>query len=149
MKRFVKIYAAVITAALLLIMSGCSARTPLSADDFKKQAENQKFTVTAETSSDSSIDKYMIADKSGTDTKIVYLSFSDNSSARDQYASLKEDAAPSGGGDAVDSDSYNKYTVTNGELYYTIARIDNTVIYCKTTTTHKDEADNFMKAVKY
>ena len=124
-------------------------RRAVSADTFKKEAGKEGFTVSEKTSSDSNVDKCLMASKKGSDTKIIYLSFGDSSSAHDSYTSMIGDVIPSGGKNAVDSDTYNKYSVSKGELYYTITRMDATIIYCSATVAKKGEADGFIKALKY
>lgn len=149
MKKFKKGFAVIFIAVFLFSITGCSVRKSISSDKFKAEAQKEGFTISEQTSSDASVDNYLIASKKGSDTKIVYLSFEDSSSAHDRYAASIGDLVPSGGKDAVDSDTYNKYSVSKGELYYTITRIDATIIYCTTTVTKKDEADSFMKVVNY
>lgn len=85
--------------------------------------------------------------KSG--TAIVFLMFPDDSSTEAEYETLKKDAAPQGGGQTVDSATYNRYIVTNGELYYNIIRMNDTIIDAKANATDKSEVDNFIKAIKY
>ena len=144
-----KSFAILFTVIFMLTTVGCAVRRAVTSDAFKKEAEKEGFTVSEKTSSDSDVSKYLIASKKGSDTKIVYLSFEGSSSAHDRYVAAIGDLIPSGGKDTVDSDTYNKYSVSNGELYYTIARMDATVIYCTTTVSKKSEADGFMKAMKY
>lgn len=149
MRKFIKLFALCLAAALTVAVSGCSARTSATADSFQKQAEKQGFKVSAETSQTDSVTKYLNAEKDNSDTKISFLTFSDASAAQGKYSDLKKTVSPSGGGSTVDSASYNKYTVTNGEIYYTLIRMDTTILYCQTTVTHKDEINNLIQALKY
>ncbi|MCI1965543.1 MAG: hypothetical protein LKJ17_05355 [Oscillospiraceae bacterium] len=129
-------------AACLFILSACSARTPVSNDDFKKQAEALGYTVAQGTDS-------LSASKSETDTQIIFTTCSDSISAQEQYASLKDSLTVTGGESTVDSNAYNKYTAQNGEIYYTLIRMDNTVLNCKGTIAKKDEMNRLIKALKY
>ncbi len=149
MKKNIKVIPLMLAFVIMLLLPGCSVRKPVSAANFKKEAEKEGFTVSEKTSSDVGAESYLIASKKGSDTKIVYLSFGSASSAHDGYTAAIGDLIPSGGKNVVDSDTYNKYTVSKGELYYAVTRMDDTVIYCSAVTSQKDEADNFMKAVNY
>lgn len=84
-----------------------------------------------------------------TSTELVFLSFSDGDSAQAAYTALKKQFAPNGGGKAVESATYSKYTVTVGELFYTLGRMDETVVYGKATTANQKEVEDFFKAIKY
>ncbi|WP_326974912.1 hypothetical protein [Caproicibacter sp. BJN0012] len=136
-------------AACLLVLSACSARTPISSDDFQKKAEALGYKVSQDSSSSGSDAKTLTAAKSDSDTQITFTTFSDASAAQEQYASLKESLKATGGTSTVDSDSYNKYTAQNGEIYYTLVRMGDTLLNCKGTVGKKDEIDNFVKEIKY
>ncbi|OCN01227.1 hypothetical protein A7X67_07610 [Clostridium sp. W14A] len=147
MKKTAGLLAAVILSAAL-ILSACSARTPISADDFQKKAEAAGYQVTQDTSYGSDA-KSLLASKSGSDTQFAFTVFTDSSLAQQKYASLKKSLTVTGGESTVDADAYNKYTAENGEIYYTIIRMDNTLLDCKGTIAKKDEVDSFVKTVKY
>lgn len=149
MKKFIKIVAAVLAAVSVMAVAGCSARTPLTADSFEKLAKGQGFKVEAAAASDSSGTKSLTATKSESDTTITFTVFKDGSSAADQFSAQKKSVSPNGGGQSVDSATYSRYTVTNGELYYVIVRMDSTLLSCQAKVTNKDEADNLVKAAKY
>lgn len=150
MKKFSKFIAAVLAvAAILSAFAGCSVRTPVTADGFQKLAKGQGFKVETGAGGSSGVTTYLTATKPESETTVDFLLLQNDSSAEEQYASLKKNAAPNGGGKAVDSATYNRYIVTNGELYYNIVRMDNTIIYAKSDLTNQDEVDNFIKAAKY
>ena len=147
MKKSAVFCAAALAAAVLF--SACSARTPVSSDDFQKKAEAAGFTVSADVSESSGAAKALNAVKDGEDTEISFFEFTDSAAARERYASLKKTLFPSGGGSAVDSSAYNKYAGRNGELYYTLVRLDNTVLSCKGTAANKKPIDDFISQIKY
>ena len=151
MKKFAKLFAVAFAAlTVLTAASGCSARTPSTTDSFQKLAKDQGFSqIEDATASYSPASKAISAAKSESDTQLVFLQYSDDSDAQDEYQALKKQAAPNGGGNSVDSATYNRYIVTNGELYYNIIRMDSTLLFCQATDTNKDEVDSFVKAIKY
>ena len=153
MKKRTKLCAALLCAVLFLSAAGCSARTPITSDDFKKQAQASEFEIEDSASSSQTVDanaqETVQATNSKTSTILVFLSYSDGDSAQASYTALKKQFAPNGGGSAVESDTYSKYTVTVGELFYTLVRMDDTVIYGKATLPNEQEVENFFKTIKY
>ena len=144
------VFLAAVFATGILFLSACSARNPASAASFQKTAASLGYKVTqAADTSYGSDTKSLIAAKSGSDTQIAFTVFADASTAEDQFSSLKQDLTATGGKSAVDADAYNKYTAQNGELYYTLVRIDNTMLSCKGTVAKKGEIEDFIKAIKY
>jgi basic membrane lipoprotein Med (substrate-binding protein (PBP1-ABC) superfamily) len=135
-------------SAALLLFAGCSARTAATADEFQKQAKKAGYTVTEETASDSSITKALSAAKSDSGTTFEFITFDSDQSAQSDYISRKEELSSSGK-TVIDSDNYNKYTLTNGELYYVLVRLGDTVLDCQTTTSSQKEAENFISSLKY
>ena len=140
MNRFVKSCAALLAAAAVLASAGCSARQPVTADDFQKQAKSAGYAVSASSGSG--------ATKGGTDVQASFLPFSGASSALSWYNEQK--SALSGSvKTVVDSDVYNKCEMTNGEIYCLIVRMDKTAVLCKTTTAKKGEAEALVSSIKY
>lgn len=148
MKKIMKICAAVLAVAFFTVFTACSARSTVSADEFQKQAKSAGFTVAAPSSDSSGAKKSLSATKDGTDVEIDYHQFSDAASAEDWYGQGKGSLQGTGK-NVVDSDAYSKYTVTNGEIYYVLVRMDDTVIVCKSTTAKQSVVDGLLKTLKY
>lgn len=148
MKKLVKLCAVLLAATVVSAFSGCAARTSISANDFQKQAKSAGYTVATASDTSSGASKVLSAKKDGTDVEICYYLFNTADAALTWYTTEKDGLSGSGK-TIVDSDAYNKYTLTNGEIYYLVVRMDNTGILCKTTLAKKDEADQFVKALKY
>lgn len=148
MKTIRKVLAAVLTVAIFTVFPACSARSAVSADEFQKQAKSAGFTVAAPTSDSSGAEKSLTAAKDGTDVTVDYHKFSDTSTAAGWYSERKSTLTGSGK-NVVDSDAYSKYTVTNGEIYYALVRMDNTVVFCQTTISKQSAADSLLKALHY
>ncbi len=151
MKKIFKLCAAVLAAVTVFSLAGCSARTPITADDFKKQAEAAGFTVTDGSTSNTSVDKYVSAVKAESGTELVFILFKTDAEASEMYSSIKSSIASGTNGTAknIDSSTYNKYTLLNGELSHTLARMNTTIIYGKTTSAHQNQVDDFFKTIKY
>ncbi len=139
--------AAFCAAAVLLTLVGCSARTASTAENFQKTAEGLKYTVKVQDSSQAGVQKELEAEKNGSDIQATFTVFDTDADAISGYSTQKESLPSSG--KTVDSDVYNRYTVTNGEIYYALIRIDNTLLICKANTSQEKEADALISALKY
>ena len=144
-KKTIGFLAAVLMTAVLL--TACSARTPISADDFQKKAESAGFQVEQNNSYTDATS--LVASKEDSSTQITFTVFSTSSTAEQQYVSLKKDLTVTDEKSLIDSSAYNKYVAQNGEMYYTLIRMDNTLLNCKGTTAEKDEIDDFVKDIQY
>lgn len=151
MKKLMKLCAAMLAVVTLFSLTACSARTPITADEFTKQAKAQGFTVNDASSSNTDVDKYLTATKEETGTEIVFISFKTEAAAETLYTSLKKSISDGTTATAktLDSATYNKYTLVNGELNHTLARMDSTIVYGKTTSTYENQVDDFFKVIKY
>lgn len=149
MKKIWKICAVALASAVLAVFAGCSARAAVSADEFQKQAKSAGFTVTAPASDGSGASKSLTAMKDGTDVEIDFHQFADAYTAQNWYAQQKSALTTGTGKNIVDSDAYSKYTLTNGEIYYALVRMDNTAIFCKSTAAKQSVTDGFLKSIKY
>lgn len=152
MKKWTRLCAALLCAVVFLSAAGCSARTPVTSDGFKKQAQDVGFAANEGASSlatEMGAKETVQMTNAKTSTELVFLSFSDGDSAQAAYAALKKQFSPSGGGKAVEAATYSKYTVTVGELFYTLARMDETVVYGKATVSNQKEVEDFFSAIKY
>lgn len=151
MKKLMKLCAAVLAAVTLFSLAACSARSPITADEFTKQAKAQGFTVKEASSSNADVDKYLTATKEEAGTELVFISFKTDAAAESLYTSLKKNISDGAAatGKTLDSATYNKYTLVNGELSHTLARMSSTIVYGKANSTNQDQVDSFFKAIKY
>lgn len=150
MKKLIKYLAVTLAALMAVSLAGCSARKTATAEEFQAQAESAGYTVTDTSSSDytSGAKQTLSAVKDGVDVAVTFYVFSDSDSALSWYTSEKSDL-PVTGKTIVDSDAYSKYTLTNGEVYYLIVRLDTTAVFCKTTIAKQAEAESLISALKY
>jgi hypothetical protein len=151
LKKLLKFCTVLLAAAAVFALAGCSARTPITDDEFSAQAKAAGFTVEEENASSMNAEKVITATKSEAGTEIIYMSFKTDSAAENMYKQLKESISQgtSGTSTTLDSTSYCKYTLVNGELNHTLARMNKTIVYGKATTSVKDQVDSFFQAIKY
>lgn len=151
MKKRFKLLSVLLTAAVFLSLVACSARTPATTDDFTKQAKAQGFAVKEDSTTNTAIVKYLEASKAETQTQVLFVTFKTESDAQSAYASVKKTAAEGTNvkTTTLDSSSYNKFTAVNGEISYTIIRMNDTLLYGKANSGHQNQVDDLVKAVKY
>ena len=146
LKKIAALAAALLTAAALL--GGCAARTAVSPEEFQKKAEGLSYTVQAQTPTEVGAEKTLSAAKKDSDAQVSFIVFDTAAHAAGSYSALRK-SMPSKGGQAIDSDAYNKFTVTNGEIYYVLIRMDNTVLNCTDSVSKQKETDDLVSALKY
>ena len=148
MKNMFKFCVLALSVVVMLACAGCAARTAITSDDFQKQAKSSGFTVTAETSPSTYVTKDFLAAKNDSDIQITFLSF-DTAEHAQSWFSTQKGSQTGSEKTIVDTETYNKCTVTNGEIYSLLIRMDNTFVSCKTTLAKKSEVDNFISTIKY
>lgn len=153
MKRISKKIACVFCAAVLVFsLAACSARSAATSEKFSEQAQKLGFQVSGDGVSSSSANSYQETDATlsdSTDTKVAFMTFPSEATAQNWYSTRKSKIATSGGGDSLDADTYRKYTLTNGELYYVLVLMGDTVIDAETTTSQASQIDSLVKAMNY
>ena len=150
MKKLNKCSLFLLLFAIIFTFPGCSARNAITADTFQKEAKSSGYTVKQNTSTNTSVVSYYTGTTSSTDDELDYLTASSVSSAQEIYNSMKDSiVAGDNKPQNIDSSSYSKYAVTNGEIYYVLVHVDKTVVYSKTTVANKTKVDKFFSSIKY
>lgn len=150
-----KKYIASIVSLLLVVscfLTGCSARSIITTEDFKKAAEDKGFTITTETTTTTGAKDALTASKDGIDIHyFIFEGDGDLTNAKSVYATYKSSIQNGNVTDEqiLDSDTYCKYVASAGEIYHFLVRNGRTVVYGKTTLSHKDEVDQFFTDIKY
>jgi archaellum component FlaG (FlaF/FlaG flagellin family) len=76
--------------AIASVLTACSARSPISADDFQKAAQDAGYEVTQDASYGSDAAS-LVASKSDSDVQITFTVFPDAITAKQKYASQKKE----------------------------------------------------------
>lgn len=152
MKKTIPARMLALALAVALFCTGCAARSPITAEDFETQATAAGFQVeTPEVDPETFAAARTAYDKT-IDMQIDFAECKDQQTAIDTYNSLKEViGAPETASKTtnVDSAAYSKYTLENGELYFILARTENTVLYASGKLAQRNKLDELMKAIKY
>ena len=131
--------------ALLLFPSGCSARSAVTPETFQSAAESAGFTVTQEEAQQGT-EAYYTASKD--DIDVSYVEYGSSADAQGAYATMKK-SIEAEGASVVESDSYCKYTVTNGEMYHVLIRSGATLVYGKTPASGQSSLDQLVSDLDY
>ena len=157
MKKGLKVlFGTLIFLMLILTLTGCKNKKTLSPDDFKKTMEAKEFEVidTMDQMPEESIvtQSYLaLAPKSL--YKIEYYKFSSIDEAKNFYSTNKkifEASAVTGSSHKeVTINNYSKFTMTSGDKYMVISRIDDTAIYIDVDKDYKDTINKILKELDY
>lgn len=152
MKR--TIYARLLALVVLisLFCTGCSARTPVTAEEFEAQASAVGFTVETPSVDPETYVSARTAYDQTIDMQIDFAVCKDQETATTTYNGLKEYIGEPKTAERttnVDSAAYSKYTVENGELYFVIARIEDTVLYGTGKLAQRNKMDELLSAIQY
>ena len=144
MKR--TIYARLLALVVLisLFCTGCSARTPVTAEEFETQASAVGFTVETPSVDPETYVSARTAYDQTIDMQIDFAVCKDQETATTTYNGLTAERTTN-----VDSAAYSKYTVENGELYFVIARIEDTVLYGTGKLAQRNKMDELLSAIQY
>lgn len=140
-----KAAASALMCALLLFPSGCSARSAVTPETFQSAAESAGFTVTQEEAQQGT-EAYYTASKD--DIDVSYVEYGSSADAQGAYATMKK-SIEAEGASVVESDSYCKYTVTNGEMYHVLIRSGATLVYGKTPASGQSSLDQLVSDLDY
>lgn len=136
----------------LLFCTGCSARTPVTAEEFETQASAVGFTVETPSVDPETYVSARTAYDQTIDMQIDFAVCKDQETATTTYNGLKEYIGEPKTAERttnVDSAAYSKYTVENGELYFVIARIEDTVLYGTGKLAQRNKMDELLSAIQY
>ena len=152
MKKYYKILIPGLLAVCFFVLSGCSARSAVTPDEFQAQAEEIGYTVTPQDLGSDDMSTYLQAEKGN--VKMIFVEYKDLSKAKAAYASLKSSIKSTIRIDdpkeqVLDSDTYCKYIVSVGDLYHAAVLNSNTMFYAKATTAEQAEIEQLLKDIKY
>lgn len=158
MRTLQKITAGALILTMLISAASCSLfekKDSISADDFTKAMEDKDLTVedaTDQFEDEDAVLKCLLA--STDDYQIEFYILRNGDQAMIAYNNGKEgfEESFSGTGSShseVKISNYSKFTMTTGEGYYVLSRIDNTLIYVEADKEYKDEIKDLLESVGY
>lgn len=151
-----KRYFILLGLVICLILTGCGggSKEVKSTSDFNTVASNNGFTVNDNMSTYSGNDyitEAMIATTSDITIEMVIYDSMENANKVqegqiDSFNLLKS----TGASEKKDKgDNYYKYFLISNNYYMISSRVDNTLIFCKTLLTNKEEVDKVLDELGY
>ncbi len=151
-----KILVVVLSVFMLFSLTGCFIKkTPLTTDDFIKNANSYNFTtsdITNQFTDEENVSKVTIAlhDKG---YKIEFYELSNKDIAKNMYNtdklsfdSLKEGKYTE---TSLNIGNYDTYSLSTESEYMYISRVDKTYLYLRVDISHKDEVKEFIDKIGY
>lgn len=143
-----KLLCMVLVVVMIMSLAGCKARTVHTTDTFTEVMEGRGFTVydVTETTDMGELkatalvavgDKFQVELWTFETNKIAGRVFDNNRRIAENVTSTSHASVSSG--------DYDKYTQTTSEMYWFIARVENTFIYCVADKEYKDTVIDIMK----
>ena len=149
MKRVLSLTLCVLLLSVLLM--GCSPKTVLSAADFQTKMEKKGFTVQDVTATTPGIGKsVMIA--YNTSFQVEYFELSSQSDAKGVFENNKtivSNQVSSKSTTSTTASNYDTFTLTGDGQFFMLTRVDNTVLYCLTSSDNKDEVKEIFEYLGY
>ena len=142
---------------MCLFMTGCGedkTKVAVSTDEFNNICTDNGFTVKDSYSAYEKYD-YITSSKLATldGIEIEMIQYTDNESAEkvleghiDSFNLLKSSGAAEKN---IKGDNYHKYFLVSNNRYMVSVRVEDTVIFCKTMLTNKDEVDQIFEKLGY
>lgn len=151
-----KRYFILLGLVICLILTGCGggSKEVKSTSDFNTIASNNGFTVNDNMSTYSGNDYItgaMVATTSDITIEMVIYDSVENANKVqegqiDSFNLLKS----TGASEKKDKgDNYYKYFLISNNYYMVSSRVDNTLIFCKTLLTNKEEVDKVLDELGY
>ena len=138
---------AIMVSVLSLSLVGCSARNPIDADAFQTAAEAAGYTV-EEIEAQSPATGTLLATLDN--TEIYFYTTNSGQDAQSIYAQTKAGLESGGSkGQALDSDTYCKYSISTGDLYYHMVRNGSTLVFAKAPAASQSSVESFFESIHY
>lgn len=134
----------------LLLLTGCSAKHPITPEEFTSIAEEQGYSVqdvTESTTSTYNVESYLSASNNSA-VFCHYVQFGDTQSAMEFYNSVKSEFGDSITSN-IDSSAYNKCTAYAEDGFQILVRLEKTVVFSLGGAAYESQGEEMLKALGY
>ena len=141
---------------MLLLLTGCDGgvHEVKNISDFETTAKSNGFTVVNNKDSYGEVSYIKEAVKATTSDIVIEMIVYDNADDAEKvleehiksFNLLKSTGAAE---KKQTGDNYHKYFLISNNYYMVSSRIDNTLIFCKTLVTNKEDVDKVLNALGY
>lgn len=143
-----------IIALFILPLTACTPLDPISEAKFQSTLESKGYQVvdiTSQYARFAHIKKALGTEKDGTHIEFFEIDSKDNAVA--MFNGNKENVKKFKSSGVIESSSnasnYHKYALTTSEKFYTVFRVDNTLIYAYSEKKDKDALQAIMTELGY
>ncbi len=139
-----------ICLTILLLFTGCSAKHPITPEEFTSIAEEKGFSVqdvTEDTTDTYNVESYLSASNNSA-VFCHYVQFGDTRDAMDFYNSVKSEFGDSITSN-VDSSAYNKCTALAEDGFQILVRLEKTVVFSLGSTAYQAQGEEILEAIGY
>lgn len=137
---------------MVLLFVGCSGKTALSDEDFRTKMEAKEFELYDVTEQFGGQAESVTVATNG-DYQVEFYVMPSVEDAEYSYNLNKETFEESAGSASVNTTAsmanYSTYTLSTGETYSVVSRVDNTFIYCNVEASHKSDIEQIVKDLGY
>ena len=152
-----KILLIILSLTILLTLTACGEKTKaVTQEDFKSKLKTLEYTVddrTDEVQKDTGIIEYYLAKAPRDIYMIEYFKLDSKDRAKQFYDDLQAKASSNKAEASVerteDTKNTNRYVLENGELFYTIIRVDDTLLYVSSETGYKHDIEKALIELGY
>lgn len=149
-----KIFFGLLCLFTLLTLTGCGKKASLTTEEFIKKAKENGYQIVDVKAQFSEYDELKDATLAMNDNyQIEFYTLDNETNAKSMFDTNKatfESYKESSNIEFNKSMSnYNTYSLTSGEYYMYLSRIDNTLIYLRVKNTYKEEVKTFIKSLNY
>ena len=150
-----KLFGIILLLVASLLLTGCTTKEVISAEDFKFVTEEYGYTVQDDTESyqmQTSFEKVLIATKKDDIYQIEYYEFSDEETAIQIYENQKmtiEGTSEVSSHKSIEAMNYDKYEQTSDINYGVVVRVENTLIHAIVNIEHKKEIQKILEKLNY
>lgn len=156
MKKVKTLTISVLCMVLVLLLTGCGTKEPITSDDFKTKMEDKGYEVINPmhfTEYIPEIEMVYTAQNKDKSYEITYYQIDNDDNAKEIYNGIKNDYEKLKSGTVVETNvdlkNNNKYTLQNDGQYKVVSRIDNTIIFLDVTDSHKKEVKDILNYLGY
>ena len=140
---------------VLVFISGCENKKPITAETFQKAMEKREYKVLDYTESyaDAGVKKVLESADIDNNFGIKYFEFNSENEAKDFYEFnqniLEDNNNVKESQIKTEINNYQKYSLTADDQFYVLSRIDNTVVTVDAPKKYKKEMKKMLEEIGY
>ncbi len=157
MKKIKKYFLAITLVLSMILMSGCSKKVAITAEDFNKKMVEKGYKVSDTTNNLSNVKvlkKSFLAIDSDYRYQIEFYELKSEEDAKTMFKKNKDNIEDSKGSVvkkqiSINTDNYDKYTVITNGKHYVVIRVGNTMIFANNDEMYEKEIKSIVDLLGY